>query len=95
MNNSKKIIPIKTVVAEPINNVSTFANNVGRTAIFQLKTGKEFIGKILDYNDTWIDTDQGAVRVDNIVFARWIDEKQAAIRRRAFHRYHSNTKYLK
>lgn len=52
---------------------------VGRVAIFELSTGTRVQGRIIGMSDDWIDTDNGAVRVDNVVYARWVNEEEARI----------------
>lgn len=52
---------------------------VGRIAIFELSTGTRIQGKILAINDMWIDTDNGGVRVDAVVHAKWVSAEEAAI----------------
>ncbi len=52
---------------------------IGRIAIFELITGTRVQGKILGLSDEWIDTDNGAVKVDNVVYARWVSAEEARI----------------
>lgn len=52
---------------------------VGRIAIFELTTGTRIQGKILAISDDWIDTDNGGVRVDNVVHAKWVSAEEASI----------------
>jgi len=52
---------------------------IGRVAIFELSTGTRVQGRIVGMSDDWIDTDNGAVRVDNVVYARWVNEEEARI----------------
>lgn len=52
---------------------------IGRIAIFELSTGTRVQGLILGMSDEWIDTDNGAVRVDNVVYAKWVGEEEARI----------------
>jgi hypothetical protein len=52
---------------------------VGRIAIFELSTGTRVQGQILGMSDDWIDTDNGAVRVDNVVYAKWVSAEEASI----------------
>jgi len=52
---------------------------IGRIAIFELTTGTRVQGKILGMSDEWIDTDNGAVKVDNVVHARWVSAEEARI----------------
>lgn len=58
-----------------------YARHVGRIAVFQLTTGFRVQGKILAVTDTWIDTDNGAVKIEHIVHARWVSAEEAAISR--------------
>jgi len=52
---------------------------IGKIVIFEMMTGSRIQGKILGVNDEWIDTDNGAVRVDKIVSAKWVSEDEACI----------------
>ena len=52
---------------------------IGRIAIFELTTGTRIQGKILRVNDEWIDTDNGTVRVDHIIHAKWVNPEEASI----------------
>lgn len=52
---------------------------IGRIAIFELSTGTRIQGQILGMSDEWIDTDNGAVRVDNVVYAKWVSAEEASI----------------
>lgn len=52
---------------------------IGRIAIFELSTGTRVQGQIIGMSDEWIDTDNGAVRVDNVVYAKWVSEEEARI----------------
>ena len=52
---------------------------IGRIAIFELTTGTRVQGKITGMSDEWIDTDNGAVKVDNVVHARWVSAEEARI----------------
>ena len=52
---------------------------IGRIAIFELSTGTRVQGKIMGMSDEWIDTDNGAVRVDNVVYAKWVGEEEARL----------------
>ena len=52
---------------------------IGRVAVFELSTGTRVQGRIVGLSDDWIDTDNGAVRVDNVVYARWVSEEEARI----------------
>jgi hypothetical protein len=52
---------------------------IGRIAIFEMVTGTRVQGKILAMSDEWIDTDNGGVRVEHIVHARWVSAEEAAI----------------
>jgi len=51
----------------------------GRLACFELVTGTRVSGRILAVSDVWIDTDNGAIRVEHIVHARWISPEEARI----------------
>lgn len=53
----------------------------GRLACFELVTGTRVSGRILAVSDVWIDTDNGAIRVEHIVHARWVGEEEAKITR--------------
>jgi len=52
---------------------------IGRIAIFELSTGSRVQGKILALNENWIDTDNGAIKVEHIVHAKWVSEEEAQI----------------
>ena len=52
---------------------------IGRIAIFELTTGTRVQGKIIGFNDTWLDTDNGAIKIENIVHAKWVGEEEASI----------------
>ena len=52
---------------------------IGRIAIFELSTGSRVQGKILALNENWIDTDNGAIKVEHIVHAKWVSEEEASI----------------
>ena len=52
---------------------------IGRIAIFELTTGSRVQGKILALNEDWIDTDNGAIKVEHIVHAKWVSEEEAQI----------------
>lgn len=52
---------------------------IGRIAIFELTTGTRVQGQIVGMSDEWIDTDNGAVRVDNVVYAKWVGEEEARL----------------
>lgn len=52
---------------------------IGRIAIFELSTGSRVQGKILAMNGEWLDTDTGAIRVNDIVHAKWVNEEEASI----------------
>jgi hypothetical protein len=54
---------------------------IGRIAIFEMVTGSRIQGKILALSDEWIDTDNGAVKVEHIVHARWVSPQEAQITR--------------
>lgn len=54
---------------------------IGRIAIFEMVTGTRVQGKILAISDDWIDTDNGAVKVEHIVHARWVGIEEASITR--------------
>jgi len=52
---------------------------IGRIAIFELKNKTRIQGKILGMNEIWIDTDNGAIKVEEIVFAKWVTPEEAQI----------------
>jgi hypothetical protein len=52
---------------------------IGKIAIFELITGSRVQGKILALSETWIDTDNGAIKVEHIVHAKWVGEEEAQI----------------
>jgi len=52
---------------------------VGRIITVELSTGRRVQGKILDLNETWMDTDNGGFRVADIVFAKWVSDEEAQI----------------
>lgn len=52
---------------------------IGRIAIFELSTGSRVQGKILAANEQWIDTDNGTIRVDSIVHAKWVSPEEEQI----------------
>ena len=52
---------------------------IGRIAIFELVTKTRIQGKILAVSEDWIDTDNGAVRVEYIVSAKWVSQEEAEI----------------
>ena len=52
---------------------------IGRIAIFELSTGSRVQGKIIGMNDEWLDTDNGTIRVRDIVHAKWVSEEEAQI----------------
>lgn len=52
---------------------------VGRIVIFELTTGTRIQGKIIAVSEDWIDTDNGAVKVEHIVHAKWVGAEEAAI----------------
>ena len=52
---------------------------VGRIAIFEMITGTRIQGKILAVSDDWIDTDNGGVRIEHVVHARWVSAEEARI----------------
>ena len=52
---------------------------VGRIAIFELSTGSRVQGKILAMDGEWLDTDNGAIRVSDIVHAKWVSEEEERI----------------
>lgn len=59
--------------------VSRYARWTGRIVIFELTTGLRIQGKILGGDDVWIDTDNGAVKVEHIVHAKWVSDEEARI----------------
>ncbi len=52
---------------------------VGRVAIFELVTGSRVQGRILRYNEDWIDTDNGTIQVRHIAYARWVEAEEESI----------------
>jgi len=52
---------------------------VGRIAIFELSTGSRVQGKILAMDGVWLDTDNGAIRINDIVHAKWVSEEEERI----------------
>jgi hypothetical protein len=54
---------------------------IGRLASFELITGTRVSGRILAVSEIWIDTDNGAMRIEHIVHARWVSEEEARITR--------------
>lgn len=52
---------------------------IGRIAIFEMITGSRIQGKIIAISPDWIDTDNGAIRVEHIVHAKWVGEEEAQI----------------
>jgi hypothetical protein len=52
---------------------------IGRIAIFELVTGSRVQGRILAYSEKWIDTDNGAIQVIHIAYARWVGAEEASI----------------
>ena len=52
---------------------------IGRVAVFELSTGTRVQGRIVGMSDEWIDTDNGGIRVENVVYARWVNEEEARI----------------
>jgi hypothetical protein len=66
--------------------VNIYARHVGKIAVFQLTTGFRVQGKILAVTDEWIDTDNGAVKIEYIIHARWVSAEEAAISRASHQR---------
>jgi hypothetical protein len=64
---------------EPAPAVSRYSRWVGRIVIFELTTGLRVQGKILGGDDVWLDTDNGAVKVEHIVHAKWVSDEEARI----------------
>jgi len=56
-----------------------FSRLIGRVAIFTMSTGDRLQGKILAANEDWIDTDNGAVKVANIILAKWVSQEEEQI----------------
>lgn len=54
---------------------------IGRIVVFELSTGTRVSGKILAISEDWIDTDNGAIRVEHIVHAKWVSPEEASITR--------------
>ena len=54
---------------------------VGRTGVFELKTGLRVSGRIIAVFPEWLDTDNGTIRVDAIVYARWMGPEEISIAR--------------
>lgn len=52
---------------------------VGRIAVFRLRDGFQVSGEILAVGDEFIDTDNGAVRKEDISYARWVGAEEASI----------------
>jgi hypothetical protein len=52
---------------------------IGRLATFELVTGSRVSGRIIAINDIWVDTDNGAIRIEHIVHAKWISDEEAQI----------------
>lgn len=52
---------------------------IGRVAIFELITGSRVQGRILKLSENWIDTDNGTIRVEHIVHAKWVNPEEESI----------------
>lgn len=52
---------------------------LGRLAAFELITGSRVSGRIVAVNETWIDLDNGTIKIEHIVHARWIGDEEAQI----------------
>lgn len=52
---------------------------VGRIITVELTTGLRIQGKILAITETWIDTDNGGFKVENVVSAKWVSDEEAQI----------------
>lgn len=76
--NLVRLLPHDEVQTPPEGEVNT-KRWIGRIAIFELSTGTRVQGRILGMSDEWIDTDNGAVRVDNVVYAKWVSAEEVAI----------------
>jgi hypothetical protein len=54
---------------------------VGRTGVFELTTGTRVSGKVLAVYDEYFDTDNGSLRKDAVVYARWMGNEEISIAR--------------
>ena len=54
---------------------------VGRTGVFELTTGTRVSGRVLAVHDEYFETDNGAIRKDAVVHARWMHAEEIAIAR--------------
>lgn len=72
-NKLARVIPLSNGVS------SDQSKWIGRIAIFELITGTRVQGKILAYNDEWLDTDNGAIKIEHIVHAKWVGQEEASI----------------
>jgi hypothetical protein len=52
---------------------------VGRIITVELTTGLRIQGKILAITEAWIDTDNGAFKVEHVVSAKWVSDEEAQI----------------
>jgi len=72
-NTLAKVIPLTTFDgADP-------RKWIGRIAVFEVITGSRIQGKIIAFNEQWIDTDGGTIRIEHIVCARWVGPEEEQI----------------
>jgi hypothetical protein len=70
---------ITKVIPFPHSQVQAKHKWIGKIVIFEMTTGSRIQGKIIGVSEDWIDTDNGAVKVDKIVSAKWVSEDEALI----------------
>jgi hypothetical protein len=54
---------------------------VGRTGVFELCTGTRVSGRVIAVYDEYFDTDNGSIRKEAVVYARWMGAEEIAIAR--------------
>lgn len=54
---------------------------VGRTGVFELSTGTRVSGRVLAVYDDYFDTDNGSIRKEAVVYARWMSAEEISIAR--------------
>lgn len=75
----KPSVESNDVPRHPNGQNSNISKWIGRIAIFELSTGSRVQGKILAMDNEWLDTDNGTIRVKDIVHAKWVSEEEERI----------------
>ena len=73
---------LAVVVPDPVKKSSPTDHPwVGRTGIFELITGTRVSGKVIAVYEEYFDTDNGSIRKEAVVYARWMGAEEIAIAR--------------